>query len=236
MLVLLRRSAWKAQVGRSAEEIMTTGINNLRTGGIDYIDRDIANAFDYIPQDYEAQRNYWEYIKEGMSPKKAAIKVIEERLDIEQFNNRYSDVFGDLMVNRNSLLRCGRNRRWLDPDDPHREFTGGFVTTELEKYQIGIVEFIKPLLQGAKAEMMMEYTAIGIKGYVWSDPDEIKIYDNEFPEDWWQAFKERWFPQWLKQRYPVKCKRFVVNARALYPTYKPNVPDHQPVLRIERVE
>lgn len=29
----------------------------------------------------------------------------------------------------------------------------------------------------------------------------------EFPADWWQFFKERWFPQWLLRRYPVKKKQ-----------------------------
>ncbi len=26
----------------------------------------------------------------------------------------------------------------------------------------------------------------------------------ETPSDWWQHFKLRWFPRWLKKRYPVK--------------------------------
>jgi len=25
----------------------------------------------------------------------------------------------------------------------------------------------------------------------------------EFPADWWQSFKERWFPKWAIKRYPV---------------------------------
>ena len=29
----------------------------------------------------------------------------------------------------------------------------------------------------------------------------------EFPSDWWQTFKERWFPQWLLHHYPVKKKQ-----------------------------
>jgi len=214
----------------------TNGINNFYTGGIDYIIYDISNAFDYIPQDYEAQHDYWRYIKQGISPKKAAIKVLEDRLDIEQFYSHHSDVFGELMLNRNSLLRSDRHGPWIDSEYATREFYGGFVTTELEKFRIRFIEDITPLLQGAKAEMMLEYSEMRISGYIWSDPDEIKVYDAEFPEDWWQAFKERWFPQWLKKRYPVKYKQIVINARALYPSYKAVVPDHQPVLRIYRVE
>lgn len=26
----------------------------------------------------------------------------------------------------------------------------------------------------------------------------------KYPLDWWEAFKDRWFPQWLRQWFPVK--------------------------------
>ena len=25
-----------------------------------------------------------------------------------------------------------------------------------------------------------------------------------YPKDWWQAFKYRWFPSWLKGRFPIE--------------------------------
>jgi len=28
----------------------------------------------------------------------------------------------------------------------------------------------------------------------------------EFPADWWQALKERWFPQWALKRWPAKMR------------------------------
>lgn len=28
-----------------------------------------------------------------------------------------------------------------------------------------------------------------------------------YPINWWEAFKDRWFPKWLKRRYPVRQKR-----------------------------
>lgn len=33
------------------------------------------------------------------------------------------------------------------------------------------------------------------------------------PADWWQAFKERWYPQWLKKKSPVKYKEIVAVHR-----------------------
>lgn len=29
----------------------------------------------------------------------------------------------------------------------------------------------------------------------------------DYPADWWQAIKERWFPTWLRRRSPVRFKR-----------------------------
>ena len=28
-----------------------------------------------------------------------------------------------------------------------------------------------------------------------------------WPEDWWQAFKVRWFPAWLERIYPIRMQR-----------------------------
>ena len=43
------------------------------------------------------------------------------------------------------------------------------------------------------------------------------------PEDWKEAFKERWFPDWLKKKYPVKYK--IYDAYMIFPDmikkYKP---------------
>lgn len=33
-----------------------------------------------------------------------------------------------------------------------------------------------------------------------------------YPKDWKQAFKERWFPQWLLKRYPVEYKEYTLDV------------------------
>ena len=33
------------------------------------------------------------------------------------------------------------------------------------------------------------------------------IGETSYPADWWQAFKDRWFPYWLKKKFPVKFNR-----------------------------
>jgi len=37
-----------------------------------------------------------------------------------------------------------------------------------------------------------------------------------YPKDWWQAFKERWFPKGFKKWRPVEYK--VIDVYALYPS------------------
>lgn len=39
----------------------------------------------------------------------------------------------------------------------------------------------------------------------------------EHPYDWWQAFKERWFPAWLKRLSPVRYAVYTMTAIEYYP-------------------
>lgn len=39
----------------------------------------------------------------------------------------------------------------------------------------------------------------------------------KYPIDWIEAFKERWFPNWLKLKYPIKYKTVKLKTVALLP-------------------
>lgn len=52
-----------------------------------------------------------------------------------------------------------------------------------------------------------------------------------YPADWWQAFKERWFPAWLKAKFPPQYTRYEVQAQ--YPRMA--IPE-QGVLRVYKLE
>jgi len=49
---------------------------------------------------------------------------------------------------------------------------------------------------------------------------EIERVECRWPADWWQMFKERWFPAWAKARWPVKEEVRQLVARELYPRVK----------------
>lgn len=39
-----------------------------------------------------------------------------------------------------------------------------------------------------------------------------RVQVNEcWPADWWEAFKDRWFPEWALDRWPVRYKRIIID-------------------------
>jgi len=61
---------------------------------------------------------------------------------------------------------------------------------------------------------------IGLKFFMtfWQEAKRHDIKKIRYPADWWQAFKERWFNDWLKDRYPVKYT--VVTVDGAFEYYK----------------
>ncbi|WP_230677522.1 hypothetical protein, partial [Streptococcus pneumoniae] len=51
-----------------------------------------------------------------------------------------------------------------------------------------------------------------------------------YPSDWWQAFKERWFPMWARKKWPVKYTEEKMQANAYHPDLA--IPDHQTFVSI----
>ncbi len=54
------------------------------------------------------------------------------------------------------------------------------------------------------------------------------------PEDWWQAVKHRWFPQWLQRRSPVRWRLTTFDPSIYYPLIK--LPDQRNYLHIQRYD
>jgi hypothetical protein len=56
----------------------------------------------------------------------------------------------------------------------------------------------------------------------------------EYPRDWWQAFKQRWFPRWLRARFPVLLIHRKFSNKVVYPKFRPAVSG--PCVRISTSE
>ena len=69
-----------------------------------------------------------------------------------------------------------------------------------------------------------EYGALALQmsGFVWGQELEAHIFS--YPETWWDAFKDRWFPNWLERRFPARMVEKNVHFNVLYPNFKPVLP------------
>lgn len=45
----------------------------------------------------------------------------------------------------------------------------------------------------------------------------VEMIKVEYPRDWWQAFKERWFPNWWLRRWPAEMTYRTLAADVVYP-------------------
>lgn len=53
-----------------------------------------------------------------------------------------------------------------------------------------------------------------------------------YPCSWYEAFKLRFFPQWLIEKYPIKYNHVEVSLKETYPDFKPTVRDYSPVVQL----
>lgn len=81
----------------------------------------------------------------------------------------------------------------------------------------------------AYGELMM----LELRGYLWGKQESVSV---SFPASWWQAVKARWLPGWAKRRWPVRVQTVKLEAAALWPSLQYLVPDHQPVLKLRRID
>jgi hypothetical protein len=93
-------------------------------------------------------------------------------------------------------------------------------------------QFAIPTQVSVVADITAEHAVITLTQYIYGET--LEDARAEYPSDWWQAFKQRWFPAWLLQRYPVKVRVVEIEVVALYPSISaPGYPSHIKVLRLE---
>ncbi len=51
-----------------------------------------------------------------------------------------------------------------------------------------------------------------------------------FPADWWESFKNRWFPRWALKRWPVQWTQVELTGSAYYPDIE--IPNHQAFVEV----
>ncbi len=94
----------------------------------------------------------------------------------------------------------------------------------LEKIQIAVTRIIpRDLLQHQELVVSMadpwgEELAIRLQGFIWGR--SLQPVEYSWPKDWWEHFKERWFPIWAKHRWPVRRRHIKVEWKEVYPNFR----------------
>lgn len=116
------------------------------------------------------------------------------------------------------------------------QFIEAFRTIDLQRLQIASqmscaeeVAFNNPQFEAFR-DYMAERLVVQLRAYIWADPpQEISC---RYPRDWWQAVKERWFPKWALERWPVEYQTTTLQAQTIYPRLQSELPQHQAWLRM----
>lgn len=114
-------------------------------------------------------------------------------------------------------------------DTPHREI----LLDRVEVYARKLIarEELDEFAGPDAVEVMVRSVTPGIVDLICLRKFAAQKFDDitvRYPADWWQAFKERWAPAWVRDRWPV---RDVVRVIKIYDAY-PSIqipPNHKPI-------
>jgi hypothetical protein len=105
-------------------------------------------------------------------------------------------------------------------------------TIELERLYICKAMAMNTTLMGMdidiRKDILERAVTYQVRGFLWSR--SLKRYEVRWPANWKEAVKERWFPEWALRRWPVKYSSKRMELKAVWPTLRMEVPDHQPRL------
>ena len=98
-------------------------------------------------------------------------------------------------------------------------------TVQLERMKLIMLQYIsrqladdlamQPELEVSMYSSIADELALRLKQEVYGR--QLEHISARYPDDWWQAFKERWFPAWAKKHWPIQYAEIHLEAKELYP-------------------
>lgn len=105
---------------------------------------------------------------------------------------------------------------YVDESSPH------FPVEQIviERLKIGMQQTLSPeVFADADIEVLFDLLRrqflVQARGFIWHK--QIDRLDIKYPKNWKEAFKERWFPEWALERWPIKYTEHAYDVAALYP-------------------
>lgn len=111
-----------------------------------------------------------------------------------------------------------------DIDKEAQKLADKWLAEDMEIRQFVVKKFMvclsgKTALKDVKINTVIDLftrdIVVRLDKYMWKQDLETKKI--RIPLDWIEAFKERWLPEWLKERYPVRYKWYIFEPSLCYP-------------------
>ncbi len=123
----------------------------------------------------------------------------------------------------------------IQNEDGSIDVSAAYRTATLEKIKIGLQRVVSEQLLDPQVVMdvdkfLADEVRFTLRGYIWGE--HVGETTITYPEDWFQGFKERHFPDWLLDRYPVRYTVHEITCNALYPNFRISVPNQEYRLRV----
>jgi len=99
-------------------------------------------------------------------------------------------------------------------------------TVELEKIKFGCIQRISKQFLDAACEYQYDFIYDQVEMYMtgFLIGERLPDITVSYPKDWWEAFKDRWFPKWLRKRYPIILQNHTLSRSVVYPDLKVSLP------------
>ena len=101
-----------------------------------------------------------------------------------------------------------------------------FSEVVLDKIKVAAMQTLSPDFMDAAISQMPDLIgnrlALQLNAYVFGEKGDDLVID--YPRDWWEAFKNRWFPRWALRRWPVMYTRHRITPQTIYQNLKISLP------------
>ena len=104
----------------------------------------------------------------------------------------------------------------------------------LQKIEIGMQQAFSDYFIDTSTEIERDAAihafTISVRGFLYGEEAYREIV--KYPRDWFNAFKERWFPKLLLRFYPVRYTTKTFTVDCVYPKFNPLRDPHTYLARI----
>lgn len=108
------------------------------------------------------------------------------------------------------------------------------VLEQLKFYAVSMIRQKGLTLNNIKLDINDEYSfmagdlAMTLSAMVMGEKQTVQL--EKVPLNWWEHLKERWYPNWAIDRWPVKTRSIMVDTQVLYPYLNVSLPNEDSVI------